>query len=84
MLRCKQVTTMVASGDLEDAGLWLRLKIRLHLMMCRHCARYAEQIHAIGVKARERFRPSEERPDVEDLQRKILESAGKSRTERDP
>ena len=84
MLRCKQVTTMVASDDVADAGPWLRLKIRLHLMMCRHCARYAKQIRAIGVKARERFRPSEERSDVQDLQQRILESADKSRNERDP
>ncbi len=83
MLRCKQVTTMVASDDLADAGPWLRLKIRLHLMMCRHCARYAEQIRAIGVKARERFHPSEERTDVAGLQRRILESAYKSKNERD-
>jgi len=81
MLRCKQVTTMVASDDLADAGPWLRLKIRLHLMMCRHCTRYAVQIRAIGIKTRERFHPSEERPDVEDLQRRILESADKSRSE---
>ncbi len=63
MLRCKQVTTMVASDDLADAGPWLRLKIRLHLMMCRHCAGYAAQIRAIGVKVHERFHPSEERTD---------------------
>jgi anti-sigma factor ChrR (cupin superfamily) len=72
---------MVASNDLADAGPWLRLKIRMHFMMCRHCAKYAAQIRAIGVKARERFRPSEERPDLEELQRKILESADKSRSE---
>ena len=82
-MRCKQVTTMVGSDDLADAGLWLRLQIRLHLMMCRHCARYAAQIRAIGVKARERFHPPEERSDIEDLQQRILESAGKSRNEQD-
>jgi len=81
MLRCKQVTTMIARDDLADAGPWLRLKLRLHLLMCRHCARYASQIRAIGAKTRERFRPSDEHPDVEDLQRKILESAGESKPE---
>ena len=83
MLRCKQVTTMVASDELADAGPWLRLKVRLHLMMCRHCARYAAQLRAIGVKAQERFPLSDERPDIEDLQRRILDSAEKARTERD-
>ncbi len=84
MLRCKQVSAMVARDDLADAGPWLRLKVRLHLMMCRHCARYAAQIKAIGVKARERFQSSKERSDVDDLQRRILESAEKSRTEQNP
>jgi anti-sigma factor ChrR (cupin superfamily) len=73
MLRCKEVTTLVASGGLEDAGLWLRMKVRLHLMMCRHCTKYAAQMRAIGSSMRERFPTS----DVEDLQRKILESADK-------
>jgi anti-sigma factor ChrR (cupin superfamily) len=71
MLRCKEVTTMVASGDLDDAGLWLRMKVRLHLMMCRHCAKYTAQIRAIGSSMRDRFQS----PDVEDLQKRILESA---------
>jgi len=79
MLRCKQVTTLVARDDLADAGPWLRMKIRLHFMMCCHCARYAAQIRAIGVKARERFRRAEERSDVDDLQRRILESTNESR-----
>ena len=83
MLRCKQVTTVVAGDDLADAGPWLRLKVRLHLLMCRHCRRYAAQIRAIGDKARERFRPSDEPPDVADLQRSILEAATKSDAERD-
>jgi hypothetical protein len=73
MLRCKEVTTMVASGDFEEAGLWLRMKIRLHLMMCRHCTRYAAQMRAIGSSMRERFHT----PDVEDLQNRILESVDK-------
>jgi len=83
MLRCKQVTTIIAS-DLADAGPWLRLKLRLHLMMCRHCARYAAQIRTIGAKMQEQFHPSEERSDVEELQKRILEAARKSKNERDP
>jgi len=83
MLRCKQVTAMVASDDLADAGPWLRLKIRLHLMMCRHCAQYAAQIRAIGVTVRERFHTSEDRSHAEDLQQRILESVDKSRRDQD-
>ena len=79
MLRCKQVSTIVAGGNLSDAGLWVRLRVRLHIMMCRHCARYAAQLRAIGAKARERFHVPEERSNFDDLQKRILESANKSR-----
>jgi hypothetical protein len=79
MLRCKQVTAMVARDDLADAGPWLRLKIRLHLMMCRHCARYAAQIRVIGAKARERFLTPDEPIDVEALEQRILDSVEQQR-----
>ena len=75
MLRCKQVTTMVAHDDLVDAGSWLRLRVRLHLMMCRHCARYAAQIRDLGDRMRERFTHEDESVDTETLQRRILDSA---------
>ena len=84
MLRCKQVAAMLAGDGFADAGPWLRMKIRLHVMMCRHCSRYAAQIRAIGVRVRERFHSLEERAEVDELGQRILESAKKSRNERDP
>lgn len=83
MLRCKQVTVMVARDELADAGLWLRLKVRAHLMMCRHCARYVAQLRSIGDKAREQFGPQAESPDHQDLQQRILDAARKSNSDRD-
>ena len=84
MLRCNQVSRLVAGDDLADGRVWLQLRVRLHLMMCRHCARYAAQIRALGAKARERFARIDEQPDVEELQRRILDSAARSGAERDP
>jgi len=83
MLRCKQVTTMVAHDDLVDAGAWLRLRVRLHLMICRHCARYAAQIRELGERMRERFTHEDEPVDAEALQRRILDSA-RSADQQDP
>jgi len=83
MLRCKQVTTIVAHDELADAGPWLRLKVRLHLMMCRHCSRYAAQIRELGVKMRERFRHEDDELDNEELQRRILDSAARTTDEQD-
>jgi len=83
MLRCKQVTTIVAQDELADAGPWLRLKVRLHLMMCRHCARYAAQIRDLGIKMRERFSHEDDEFDTEELQRRILDSAARAADEQD-
>lgn len=50
---CCEVSRAVASGVLDDAPVHRRLAVRLHLLMCRHCRRYARQIRAIGRAARE-------------------------------
>jgi anti-sigma factor ChrR (cupin superfamily) len=55
MPSCREVSRAVASGELERAGFWKRLGLRLHLAMCRHCRRYSRQLRAIGQTARELF-----------------------------
>ncbi len=52
MMSCRQVARRIASGQLADAGRGTRLAVRLHLLMCRHCRRYAAQLAAIGAAAR--------------------------------
>ena len=48
MLKCKDVSHLVASGDVAELGFMKRLELRVHLAMCRHCAAYVRQIHALG------------------------------------
>ncbi len=52
MLSCQEVSRSIASDELGTAGWRRRLSIKLHLLMCRHCRRYARQIDAIGSAAR--------------------------------
>jgi predicted anti-sigma-YlaC factor YlaD len=56
MPTCREVSRAVATDELERAGLWQRLGVRFHLLMCRHCRRYSEQLRAIGQATRELFR----------------------------
>ena len=50
-----------------------RLALRVHLLMCRHCRRYAAQIQAIGMAARSLFREQGQDPKgLERLQERIL------------
>jgi hypothetical protein len=75
MPNCKEVTTAVASDDIARRPWRERLMVRLHLMMCRHCRRYAAQLAAIGDAARRLFR--REPPPSDSLERSILESLRK-------
>ena len=56
MLTCKEVSTAVASEDLARLSWQKRIGVRLHLLMCRHCRRYAAQLAAIGNAARRLYR----------------------------
>ncbi len=75
MLTCKEVTTAIASDDLSRRSWSERMGVRLHLMMCRHCRRYKEQLAAIGNAVRALYR--RESPPTEALEQSILESLRK-------
>jgi hypothetical protein len=53
MRGCKELTRMMASGELEDAGLMERMRVRLHLMICHNCRRYKRQLGSIAEAARQ-------------------------------
>jgi hypothetical protein len=53
MLPCKEVSRLIASDELREAGFGKRLAVRLHLLMCIHCSRFASQIRRIGMTSRQ-------------------------------
>ena len=69
MLRCKEVTHLLASDGLDDAPWTKRLAVRFHLMMCRHCHRYAAQLRAIGSATQKILGPQGESADPETIER---------------
>lgn len=85
MPSCRDLTWMISSGALADAPVRRRLAVRLHLMLCRHCLRYARQIRAIGSAARELLaRPSGERESLERLRYGLLGRIDSSAADREP
>ncbi len=64
MLTCKDVATAIGRDEWRAAPRWRRLALRLHLLMCPHCRRYAAQIRAIGTAARSLFQEHGEDPQV--------------------
>ncbi len=73
MLTCKDVAKAIGQDEWRTASWRRRLALRVHLLMCRHCRRYAAQIRVIGTAARSLFREQGEDPKaLERLQERIL------------
>jgi hypothetical protein len=74
MLTCEELTRWVASGELEEAKPTVRWRVWVHLLVCRHCRRYATQIRAIGAAARRSLgEPPESSSDIARLEARILQ-----------
>jgi hypothetical protein len=71
MMSCKEVAQMMMSDQLLSEGVWKRLSVRMHLMMCRHCATFARQLERLRASARQLFVEAD-RADLEDLESRFL------------
>ncbi len=75
MLCCQEVARQIASDEFTEANLWQRLQVRLHLLMCRHCRRYAVQLHSIDETARNLWGPHTQDPStLERLEGEIMDT----------
>jgi len=77
MPTCREVTRAISTDELSEAGIGRRLTVRLHLLKCRYCRRYAAQIRALGDVARGLFGQTTDSVGLEDLKARILSHAPK-------
>lgn len=67
MLTCKEVVKVVSS---DDRASWRkRLQVRMHLLICRHCRKYVQQLEHLGTGVRRLFRPSKNHEHSDEIQR---------------
>jgi len=52
MMTCKEVSTLLSMGGLAEARWTVRLTVRLHLTMCRHCRAFKRQLEGLTRTAR--------------------------------
>jgi len=90
LLTCKEVARTVSSEDIDQIGWRNRLAVRFHLLMCRHCRRYTEQMQALGDAARSVFQHPPEDPsspetpeNLAKLQSDILDRLSQAPRQRD-
>ncbi len=80
MMSCKEASRLVASGELENAGVFTRLSARFHRMMCGPCREYAGQLASIGSGAKRLYRDKDPGESANrDLESAILESLSPDR-----
>jgi hypothetical protein len=66
MLKCNDLSRLVAADEIEEFGFMQRVELKFHLFMCRHCRNYVAQIRSIGQGARDLA--AESAPDDEQVQ----------------
>lgn len=72
MLNCKQVTKIISS---EDSQSWRRkLEVRFHLLMCKHCRKYAKHIDIIKTSFKNIFQLSDaDKEKINEIEQTVLE-----------
>lgn len=72
MSTCKEITRIIASGELDSSSVGAKFRVRMHVLLCRHCRRYARQLRAIAAAARAHWSRDPDDDDVEALQERIV------------
>ncbi len=72
MLTCKEVSQDLASDALERASWRRRVAVRLHLMMCDGCRRFAREIAELGSATRRLAGTVEPGTDDDALQQRLM------------
>ncbi len=66
---------MVASDEVRSAGFARRVAVRMHLMMCSNCRRFAREVDLLGRVMRslplESLEPGDEADAVERVMRRL-------------
>lgn len=76
MLRCNEVTRLYSSDAVLQASLRTRVAGRIHLMMCRFCQRYVQELSVISDEVRRMTLSGPEDPEkVDQLLRRMLRDA---------
>ena len=77
MIDCKGVHQLVASGEEQELGFMKKMELKIHMMMCKHCRGYSDQIRAMGEAIRElcQDRPGDDEL-CNKLEKEVLDSTG--------
>jgi len=73
VISCRGVVNILGSDELAMASRWKRTEVWLHLAMCKHCTRFAQQLASIRKIARGFMAESEFWPVPATLEERVLD-----------
>ena len=84
MPTCREVARLLASGQYQDAELTRRALVRLHLIMCGDCARYAAELTSLNEAARAALHEPLDPARLADLERQLVTRIASANAEDPP
>ncbi len=69
---CREGTRKLAAGEYEDLPWPGCLLIRMHLMMCEHCGRFAQQLGLISQALRKSWKAKPDPGTLDAAKRRIM------------
>jgi predicted anti-sigma-YlaC factor YlaD len=80
MLSCKEVSHDLLADEHKSAGIGRRIAIRVHLLMCDNCRRFAAQLQRMNETMRELRADGDRASGDDEAAQRILERVRKART----
>lgn len=73
MLSCKEIARILASSE-EDLSIMRKTELRMHLLMCKHCANYNKQLKLLknGMHKLFRHKTSVDNEKIKNLENEVL------------
>ncbi len=78
MLTCRDVSHDLAADALRSASLRRRIAVRMHLLMCDNCRRFARQLDQMGVALRHMSTAGDARLSDVEAEQRILDRLKRS------
>lgn len=69
---CRDLSRLVAADELARASWTKRLCARIHLLLCRPCRAYCDEIRTIGLAARKRYADDDARKNADEVLARLL------------
>lgn len=74
LINCEEATSICDKNQYGEATLWDKIKLSLHLFMCKHCNSYSTQNKVITILLGKHLSPCEETDKLSEKDKREIET----------